>query len=84
MSYNGWAKGRTIELAEPLPFPEGQALRVSVEPVSPTPRRSSPLAILEAMRGSPRLQGGDVDALEAAIQHGKLPMQEGFVLNEGP
>ena len=38
MNYRGLLKGNTIELAERLPFPNGQPLRVSVEawPV-PTP-----------------------------------------------
>lgn len=33
MNYKGIAKGKTIELEEPLPYPQGQPVSVSVEPL---------------------------------------------------
>jgi hypothetical protein len=84
MSYKGWIKGRTIELSEPLPFAEGQFVKVSVEKIAPFVRSGSPQAVLAATRQSPHVLQADVTALEAAIQDGKLPSNEGFILNDKP
>jgi hypothetical protein len=84
MSYKGWIKGRTIELDEPLPFAEGQAVKVSVEMIGSSARSGSPRTILEATRQSPHLLQTDVAALEAAIQDAKLPTRDGFILNDKP
>lgn len=82
MSYRGFAKGKTIELDEALPFPVGQAVTVSVEPVV-AGQLSSAQRILEAIRFQPHLRNFDVDELEAAIDGARLPVQNGIVLNEG-
>jgi hypothetical protein len=84
MNYKGWIKGRTIEVAEPLPFAEGQLVKVSLEAMASSARSGSPQAILEATRQSPHLLQADVAALETAIQDAKLPAVEGFVLNDKP
>lgn len=81
MKYCGVTKGRTIELAETLPFPEGQNVRVTVEPWPSTLRPGSPQAIVLAMREPPHLRPPDVDELEAALESAKLPMHEGVILN---
>lgn len=83
MSYRGLTKGRTIELEEPLPFPEGQAVRVSVEPWGSTARLGSPQAILQAVRAVPHLRPFEVDGLETAIGLAKLSVRAGVALNEG-
>ena len=83
MSYKGWAKGKIIELEEPLPFAEGQVLRVSVEPATPRATPGSPRAILEAMAEVPHLRREDADLLDAAIESAKLPLHEGQILNDG-
>lgn len=75
MTYKGIAKGRTIELEESLPYSEGQPVSVSVEPLRPELQRGSALAILKVMRDLPRLDPKDVDALEQAIEEGKLPVR---------
>jgi hypothetical protein len=81
MSYRGLAKGRTIELEEPLPFPNGQVVTVFVEAVvSGEPGTAQ--RILEATRFQPHLHAFDVDELEAAIENARLPVQGGIVLNE--
>jgi hypothetical protein len=72
-----------IELEEPLPFPEGQAVRVSVEPCASPLRPGSPQAVLQAVRDLPHLRAADVNELEAAIEGSRLPVQEGVILNEG-
>ena len=77
MNYRGLAKGKTIELEELLPFADGQAVRVSVEPWASTWRPGSPQAVLQAVRDLPHLRGGDVDELEAAMEGSRLPVQEG-------
>jgi hypothetical protein len=46
MDYKGTAKGRVIELEEPLPFPDGIQVEVTVTPV-PKPRKGSPKAVLQ-------------------------------------
>jgi hypothetical protein len=74
VTYRGVVKGKTIELDEPLPYPEGQPVTVSVEPVSPAFALGSPAAILDAMRRLPHLRAEDVDELERAINEGKLPV----------
>ena len=83
MNYRGLAKGKTIELEEPLPFPEGQAVRVSVEPCAPASRLGSPPAIFQVVRDFPHLHAFDVDELEAVLEIARLPVHAGIVLNEG-
>lgn len=39
------------------------------------PRRGSPQAVIAAIRRGPHLQPGDIDALERAIEEGKLPVR---------
>ena len=78
MTYKGVAKGKTIELDEPLPYPEGQPVRVAVEPLITPLDAGSPAAILKAMYDAPHLTEEDVAQLERAIEEGKLPVsQEG-------
>ncbi len=84
MSYTGWIKGRTIELDEPLPFADGQAVKVSVERVESVVRAGSPRAVLEASRQSPHLSPASVAALDAAITAARLPSSDGLMLNEQP
>ena len=74
MTYRGIARGNAIELDEPLPFAEGQAVRVDVEAVSPAPERGSIAALLQAIREGPHLSDGDVDALLEQIELGKQPV----------
>jgi hypothetical protein len=83
MTYRGVVKGKTIELEEPLPYPEGQPVRVSVEPMTAPLRPGSPEAILRVMREAPHVSEEDVDELERAIAEGQLPVQqEGVFDNE--
>jgi hypothetical protein len=76
MAYNGVVKGKTIELEEPLPYPEGQPVRVSVEPITAQLRPGSPAAIRQVMHAAPHLRPEDVDELERAIALGKLVFQK--------
>ena len=75
MTYMGIAKGRTIELEAALPYPDGQPVSVSVEPVLEELPLGSPARILKAMHELPHLDPADVDALDAAIEQGKLPVR---------
>jgi len=81
MIYRGIAKGRNIELDEPLPYPKGQPIQVSVEPLKGLPHRGSSVAILKAMKEEPHLSWKDVDELERAIAEGKLPVQQEGMFN---
>lgn len=75
MTYSGIVKGKTIELEVAIPLPDGQPVTVSVEPVSEEPPLGSPARIRKVLDELPRLDPADVDALEAAIEQGKLPVR---------
>jgi hypothetical protein len=81
MIYRGIAKGRNIELDEPLPYPKGQPIQVSVELLMELQRQGSSVAILKAVQEEPHLKQEDVDELERAIVEGKLPVQREGMFN---
>ena len=74
MTLRGLAKGKTIELTEALPYPYGQWVNVSIEPTSG--QRGSPACVLEMMRAATTVTSDDVQALEATIKAGELPVQD--------
>ena len=76
MTYKGIAKGKLIELEEPLPYTEGQPVNVEVKPVEAQLQVGSPLAIKQAMHEPPHLTGRDVNELEQAIEAVKLPVRD--------
>ena len=82
MAYKGIAKGKIIELEEPLPYPEGQPLSVSIEPWADQPYPGSPAAIRQVMHEPPHLKWEEVDALERTIAEGKLPVHQAGVFDE--
>lgn len=45
MIYKGVARGKIIELEEPLPYPEGEPVSVTVEPFAGQLLEGSPAAI---------------------------------------
>ena len=71
MTYRGIMRGKTIELDEPLPFADGQLVRVSVEPTNGSRGSGSPALIRQTMRAAPHLDPEDVDELQRAIASGK-------------
>jgi len=77
MTYDGIARGKVIEFTEPLPF-NGQAVRVSVEPILNQAVPSSAESLLSVIAQSPHLDAHDVDELEREIKRSTLPVQ-----NEG-
>ena len=83
MNYRGLAKGKTIELEEALPFPEGQAVWVSVEKGGTVSPPGSPEAILQAVRDGPHLGARVVQELQAAIQSSRLPVGASLNFNDG-
>ena len=66
MVYKGFIKGKLIKLAERLPYPDGQAVKVFVEPLVELAQVGLPAAIRLMMHEPPHLTGGDVDELERA------------------
>jgi hypothetical protein len=64
MGYKGTAKGKLIELEEPLPFADGTQVEVTVTPV-PQPRKGSPKAVLQ-LAGT--LTPEEADAILQAAQ----------------
>jgi hypothetical protein len=83
MIYKGIARGKTIELEEPLPYPEGQPVSVSVELLSSRGPAGSPEAILQVVREAPHIRSEDVDAMEQAIEQGKLPVRASGIFDAG-
>ena len=83
MTYRGTAKGRTIELDERLPFPDGQRLSVSVEASGRNTSNGSTARILEILRSPPHLDPSDVDELEQAIHAGRLPVKSSGAFDNG-
>lgn len=81
MTYKGVIKARAIQLDQPLPYPEGQTVKVSIEPVTMGPAPGSPAAVREGMHRPPHVDPKDVDALEAVIERGKLPVRSAGVLD---
>lgn len=82
MSYKGIARGKTIELEESLPYPEGQPVSVVVEPLAEQSQAGSPAAIRQAMHEPPHLNWEDVDELERAIAEAKLPVRQAGVFDD--
>jgi hypothetical protein len=82
MTYRGLARGRTIELDEPLPYPEGQPVNVAVQPITTPFPPGSPAAIRKVMHEPPHLDPEAVAELERAIEEGQLPVQQEGVFDE--
>jgi len=70
MGYKGTVKGKVIELDEPLPYPDGTRVEVTVQPeVQPEkkPRKGSPQLIVQLLAGT--LTPEEADAiLKAAME----------------
>jgi hypothetical protein len=75
MTYKGIVRGKTIELDESLPYTNGQAVNVSVEPVNGASPAGAPAAVRAAMRALPRVDPGAVDELEKTIRSARLPVR---------
>jgi hypothetical protein len=82
MYARGTAKGKIIELDEALPYVDGCPVRVTVEPEEVALTRGSPGAILQAMHEAPHLAAADLEALDQAIEAGRLPVQERTVFEQ--
>jgi hypothetical protein len=83
MTYKGVVRGKTIELEEPLPYPEGQLVSILVKPLEGESQAGFPMAIRQVMHEPPHLRWEDVDELERVIQEGRLPVSHGGVFDQG-
>lgn len=83
MTYKGIAKGRIIELEQPLPYEEGRRVTVSVEPTEESTGAGSSGLLLRTLREPPQLSSTDVDELERAIEAGRLPVRQTGVFDSG-
>jgi hypothetical protein len=81
MSCRGILRGKTIELEELLPYPEGQTVTVSIEAVEDLPL-GSPALLLKAMREPPHLEPGDIEELERVLADSKLPVKPGGIFDD--
>jgi len=75
MTCKGTIRGKTIEFDQPLPFQEGLAVRVSVEPAEEELPWGSPARLLKAMHEEPHVDPTIVDELERLIEEGKRPVR---------
>ncbi|GMU80595.1 MAG: hypothetical protein AMXMBFR47_04660 [Planctomycetota bacterium] len=82
MTVRGRVRGKTIELDEMLPFPQGQAVDVDVRPLEASSLPGSPSRLLDAVRSAPHISNDDLAELESAIQSGKLPPSDRAVFDE--
>ena len=83
MQTRGIAKGKIIELEEPLPYAEGCVVQVIVEPEKASPILGSPVSIRQAMREPPHISAADSKELEQVIKAGQLPVRESMVFDNG-
>ena len=67
MTSKGFVRGRTIEFEEPLPFPEGQPVNVTVLPVERADIPGSPAFARRMMHEAPHLEPGDIEALDRTL-----------------
>jgi hypothetical protein len=82
MIYKGIVNGKTIKLDEPLPYPKGQPVKISVEPLGDTLHPGSAMTIKQAMHEEPHLHWDDVDELEHLIEEGRLPVHQESAFSE--
>lgn len=82
VDYIGIVKGKQIELEKRLPYPEGQAVRIFIEPLTQEVELGLPAAIREVMHEPPHLASEDVDELERQVERGKLPVMTNNVFDE--
>jgi hypothetical protein len=68
--YKGIVNGKTIKFDKPLPYPKGQPVKVSVEPLGDKLQPGSAMAIKQLMHEEPHLHWDDVDELEHLIEGG--------------
>jgi predicted nucleic acid-binding protein len=83
MNYRGIAHGKTIELEEALPYANGQAVQVVVEPLTEQLPTGSPATIRKVMHELLHLTEDDVAELERAIERDWLPVGETGVFDRG-
>lgn len=83
MTYKGVVRGKTIELEEQLPYPEGQLVSILVKPLEGESQAGFPMAIRQVMHEPPHLRWEDVDELERVIQECRLPVSHGGVFDQG-
>jgi hypothetical protein len=83
MHARGTAKGKIIELDEALPYVDGCPVRVTVEPEEMALTRGSPVAVRQVMHEGPHLTAADLEALDQAIETGRLPVLERTVFEDG-
>ena len=81
MIYKGIANGRIIQLEQPLPYSNGQAVSVSVEALVDNGQGIAQ-RILDAMHAPPHLDPRDVDEMERLIRDGSLPMRDAGIFDD--
>ncbi len=84
MTCKGIVKGKTIELEQPLPYPEGQPVNITVQPAHREDIPGSPACVLRAMDELEHLEPGDIEEFEKAIREGKLPVRYTGIFDEEP
>jgi len=84
MTYTGIARGKTIELEEQVPYPDGQRVKIAIEPIYAKAKPGSPSDILTVVRSLPDIALEDVAELERVIACGKLPVSSKGIFDDDP
>lgn len=83
MTSKGHIKGGSIEFDEPLPFPDGQEVSVTVLPMNPQDMPGSPAFAHRMMHESPHLQPGDIEDFDKILRENELSIETGGIFDEG-
>lgn len=75
MTCKGIIRGRIIEVDKPLPFADGQAVLLEVEPDQTQGPDGSPASVLRAIQSLPPLAAEDVEELTRSINEGRMPVR---------
>lgn len=85
MTVQGTANGKSIELDEPLPFPDGEPLTIDVHPTNNDARNyPTPAEVVEALRKLPPVTDEDIAELMRAIDSDKQPASDRGIFDELP
>ena len=80
MILKGTVKGKTIQLEESLPYPDGQDILIDIW--TEQALSGSPSLLRQVMHESPHLQQSYVDALEKEIEGAKLSVTQHGAFDE--
>jgi hypothetical protein len=73
--------GKVLIPIDPVDLPQGEILEVEVRASTDELPPGSPARLLKMMSEGPHVSSEDVDALERAIEEGKLPVRQAGIFD---